>query len=231
MAKQAPQTQVQRSEASRRAILDAAIKIIASDGYRRVTFDRIGQETGMSRGLVGYHFRSKVRLMEAVVTDIRERMAADLAAAGLGSTDGLQSIITQLDMYMDRLQHRPTRAYVMLTLATESVAEERELQRAIRDQLASVRANFRQWIVEGHADGSVRRDVDPDGYAALLHAIQRGVAVQALVDPDAFDVAPARAAAMDFVRHAIAARPDAVQDAPAGRGTKQVAAGKTAASR
>jgi AcrR family transcriptional regulator len=61
-----------RSERSRNAALQAALTIIARDGPARLTLDAIAHESGMSKGAVTHHFRSK----EAVLKALLERQSA-----------------------------------------------------------------------------------------------------------------------------------------------------------
>lgn len=52
-------------EAVRRAqIIEAAIAVVAEEGYARASMARIAQQAGLSKGLLSYHFRSKDDLLE-----------------------------------------------------------------------------------------------------------------------------------------------------------------------
>ena len=52
-------------EAVRRAqIVDAAIAVVAEEGYARASMARIAQQAGLSKGLLSYHFRNKEHLLE-----------------------------------------------------------------------------------------------------------------------------------------------------------------------
>lgn len=57
----------QRGEESRRLILQAAIDCIAMEGLGRLTLDRVADRVGISRGLVVFHFKSKINLIEEVL--------------------------------------------------------------------------------------------------------------------------------------------------------------------
>ena len=56
-----------RGEESRRQILQAAISSVASLGLSNVTLDRVAERAGVSRGLVVFHFKSKMKLLEEVL--------------------------------------------------------------------------------------------------------------------------------------------------------------------
>jgi AcrR family transcriptional regulator len=64
---EAPEKAPRRSavEAVRRAqIIEAAIAVVAEEGYARASMARIAQQAGLSKGLLSYHFRSKDDLLE-----------------------------------------------------------------------------------------------------------------------------------------------------------------------
>ncbi len=72
---------------NRDAILDAAEQLVASEGAARLTFDALGQATGISKGGLLYHFASKDKLLEAML----ERMVArnsDLKDAFMAQFEG-----------------------------------------------------------------------------------------------------------------------------------------------
>ena len=56
-----------RSERSRNAVLQAAIKVISRDGPGRLTLDAIARESGLSKGGVMHQFRTKEAVLKALL--------------------------------------------------------------------------------------------------------------------------------------------------------------------
>ncbi len=54
---------ISAGERTRRQVLDAAIRVIDRDGVDAVTHRRVGQEAGLSHGVVSYHFRTRDELI------------------------------------------------------------------------------------------------------------------------------------------------------------------------
>lgn len=202
-----PATQPERTEASRGALIEATIALLAEEGYRAATVARIQEASGLSRGLVGYHFGSKARLMEAVVEHIRvgyrEQTAAD---AGRVTLSGLDQVLGLFEAYLTRLGANPNPAKVMLVLATESAVGAPDVRRAVQDAYAVVRDNFAQMLAAGIADGTVRDDLDPRAHAGVLQGMLRGIVLQYLLDPDGFDLGSTRNAALAALRHDVGVR-------------------------
>jgi len=76
------------SRARRAQIVEAAIAVIAEVGYAKASFSRIADHAGLSSTrLISYHFRSRSELMEAVLTDVIERIGREVGeGVGLEET-------------------------------------------------------------------------------------------------------------------------------------------------
>ena len=62
-----------RSEATRAAILDAALRLLERDGYHAVGLAAVGRDAGVSRQAIYLHFGSKANLLQALVDDLNEK--------------------------------------------------------------------------------------------------------------------------------------------------------------
>ncbi|MFD5259045.1 TetR/AcrR family transcriptional regulator [Streptomyces bobili] len=198
-------TQDERSEAARRAIIDAAISVLAEEGYRRTTFTRIQEVAGLSRGLITYHFGSKVKLIGAVITSVRDTYNAEaIEVSAAQENSGLNSVLGMIDSYLQRLTSDVRPASVMLVLAMASDADEPEVRDAVQRRYAEMRAELREWLERGITDGSVRPSVAPGAYAGVLEGMVRGIALQYVIDRQGFDLAGCRSAALAMARSALA---------------------------
>jgi len=87
-------------EERRQEIVTTARRLFESEGYEKVTMQRIVEEVGIAKGTVFYYFESKEELLKAVVEDIIEqdytRKQALVAATGGNGLDKIRTIM-QLD--------------------------------------------------------------------------------------------------------------------------------------
>ena len=67
-AAQAPKQRATRKNA-RTPILEAAVTLVATSGVDALTFDRLAEATGISKGGILYHFRSKHDLLISLVAE------------------------------------------------------------------------------------------------------------------------------------------------------------------
>jgi len=192
-------TQRERTEASRRAIIDAALRVIAQEGYGALTTSRIEKVTGASRGLVGYHFGSKRGLTEAVIRDVQDSFVVYLVGLHQGEWQtGLDGVLGVIRSYLGQLGRDSRRSRVMLILSVESIASQPSLREAVRELNAALRGTLRDQLLRGQDDGSVRQEIDATLESVVLAGTLRGITLQWLTDPEGVDLAAAteNAAAM-----------------------------------
>ena len=83
--------QYKKSEASKRAILDAAYKLIMSKGYEKTSIKDIVKESGLPVGSVYHHFRSKDDMLNEAFLMFDDQLT-DGALAALDNQNALDAI-------------------------------------------------------------------------------------------------------------------------------------------
>jgi AcrR family transcriptional regulator len=102
---------IRNPERSRAAILDAAERLFAEQGFDATSLTQVGAAAGVSRGTPGYFFRSKAELYQAVLdrsfAEVREAVRAGRERA-LASNESLETILAgAVSDYFDFLAARP----------------------------------------------------------------------------------------------------------------------------
>ena len=89
-----PGRQAERSEQTRRALLDVARRLFAERGYAGTATEEVVRQAGVTRGALYYHFRDKRDLFRAVVEDVQQEVMREVqaaAASALGPWEGLRA--------------------------------------------------------------------------------------------------------------------------------------------
>ena len=102
---------IRDAERSRAAILDAAERLFAEQGFDATSLTQVGAAAGVSRGTPGYFFRSKAELYQAVLdrsfAEVSEAVRAGRARA-LASNESPETILAgAVSDYFDFLAARP----------------------------------------------------------------------------------------------------------------------------
>src|SRR5205823_1727192 len=75
-----PRASEREAAQTRRALIDAAAKLIAERGYRGTTVNDVAQRSGLSKGTFYWHFKTKEELLHAVLEERIDRPVMDLIA-------------------------------------------------------------------------------------------------------------------------------------------------------
>jgi len=170
-----PRTQTefqQVRDASRRRILDGALKVFAAKGTE-ATMAEVAEEAGVSQGLAYRYFQSKEAIVSELVHEVtdsgggfeeRVKKVQGTAAERLGL------LITNM---LDALRQKPEYPqFLNQILRDEDVPE--ELRAAVAKNGRAVKSTIRKLIIEAQASGDVAAD-DPDQLLAALLAYVDGL--------------------------------------------------------
>lgn len=180
--------QADRTRRSTEALLDAAGELIVERGFDALTLAAIGERAGFSRGLVTARFGSKHGLIDALLDRIFARW--ELAKDEPGSQDlcGLDRIVRMIGVIHSGYLLDPGPARVLWALMFEAVGPDDALRERIAQFHEQLRLELAGYLELGVADGSVRPAVDPAAEAIQLLAELRGLAYQAMLEPQRFDL-------------------------------------------
>jgi AcrR family transcriptional regulator len=94
--------QIERSSATISAILGAARKLFAANGFEDTTIDAIGAKANTAKGAVYHHFDSKAAIFTRVLEDVQSEIAAaPIPAAALKIVDPLDQIAAGVLRYLN----------------------------------------------------------------------------------------------------------------------------------
>ena len=192
-------TQQQRRDQAEAALLDAAAELVIEEGVHSLTLARVGARAGYSRGLVTHYFGSKQALLQRLA-----RAAQSGFVPGLdGVPPGLDRLLRLIDGYIAALGQlrMPNRAFLLLWAEAATAAD---LARIFAERDKAFRADLREDVEAGIADGTIRPDAAAEEAAVAILAQLRGIGLERLVDSPAVDTERLRHAVTDHWRRALA---------------------------
>jgi len=147
----------------RRLILDAAVRVFASQGFHTCRVSDIADEAGVAYGLVYHYFKSKDEILDTLFLerwDILLRAIGDVDAQALPPREKLYAIASFI---VDSYRHDPDLMKVIIVEVTRAANTFGRTHLApIREAYVGIAA-----IVErAQKDGLFRTDVTPD-FAAM----------------------------------------------------------------
>jgi AcrR family transcriptional regulator len=182
-------TQVERSAATRSALVTAARRLFAVDGYAAVGTEAIVQAAGVTRGALYHQFADKAELFAAVVDEIEaevvERIIAHVGAAPdpEALADPRHVLERGIDGWLDA-STRPEVQRIVLLDAPGVLGWERWRTSGLKYSLGFVEATLQEFIDAGA--------LPPQPVRPLAHLVVSAVDEAALYIAQAPDPAVAR---------------------------------------
>ncbi|MER8157305.1 TetR/AcrR family transcriptional regulator [Streptomyces sp. NPDC094472] len=195
-------TQKQRRDQAEAALLTAAAELVVEQGVRSLTLARVGERAGYSRGIVTHHFGSKQALLELLARSTQAGFVPGLADL----PPGLDRLLRLIDGYIGELGREGAahRAFLLLWAEAPTMPE---LAPIFRERDEAFRADLRDEVTAGIAEGTIRHDLAPEEVAVAIVGQLRGIGLQRLLDPGAVDTERLRRSVTEQWRRALATPP------------------------
>ena len=152
-----------RSEEAELAVLDAAIELLAEQGYGGFTVEAVAARAGVAKSTIYRRWPGKNELLIGALTTIKGPLA-ELP----GGT--VEQDLKWLMEHMRRAWFNSTHGRIMRRLAADG-SDQPELYRMFKDRVVEPRRAVTRSIIErGIAEGRIRPDVDVDAVIGMLAA-------------------------------------------------------------
>lgn len=114
-------------EERRRALIDAALRVIATHGLSGASTRVIVAEAGMSLASFHYAFTSRDELIDLLITEVLAREEKSIAPAEMQGRSLVELLAEGLRGYLTHLRADPSREQAMLDLTQHALRERPEL--------------------------------------------------------------------------------------------------------
>ncbi|HEY8808956.1 MAG TPA: TetR/AcrR family transcriptional regulator [Solirubrobacterales bacterium] len=186
-AKPKRETRAEKQARTRAGLLATAARVFARRGYNGASVEEIAEEAGYSHGAVYSNFDGKADLFLAVFEDYMAERAQELAATQVDlDTDApLEARARALaDQWMERFAG-DRESFVLHMEFIAHAGRDPELAGRFGSRSASLREAVSRYIAGYQEESGATLTMSPDDLAMVLRALGIGLAVEALVSPDA----------------------------------------------
>lgn len=174
----APRRQA-RGDRRRQQILDAAVELFATKGYRSTGVAALAERVGMTAPGMLYYFGSKEKLLRETVAE-RDRASAP-HAGDIGTLSSLRHI-------GKHNVETATLVRLYVVLGAESLDAGEPLHDFFVERYETARALTRELLARERVEGRVRPDIDLEQIAREIIAVIMGLEMQWLADPARVDL-------------------------------------------
>ncbi len=162
----------------RQQIVDAAVEVFSSSGYRKGSLRDVADKVGLSQAGLLHHFPSKEHLLQAVLAwrdDLSGRMMGDPLPQGIDLLRGLVALA-------EYNASTPELVELHVIVSAEGTSADHPLRDYFVGRYDSVLAVTRGAFERAAAEGELRPGVDCASAARTLIALMDGLQIQWLLD-------------------------------------------------
>lgn len=171
-------------EARRAELLNAAISVIAQDGFAEASLRKVAERAGCSTGAVTYYFANREEMMAAVIESQFDVFDAMLRLSD--DDDGKIDVRGGLKRWQDWLSSNgggdSIANFQLLSLARHEPALAAIYQR----RYAKYREVFAAMLAKGQRQGTIRKDIPADLLADQISAMGDGWMMLFPIEPARF---------------------------------------------
>lgn len=181
------ETRAEKQARTRSELLATAAAVFAQRGYEGATVEEIAERAGYSHGAVYSNFAGKAGLFLAVFEEYMAGRARELAEtqAGLAEDAPLEQRARALaDQWMERFAEDRDSFLLHLEFLASS-RREPELAERFGTRSAALREAIASYIARYQEEEGVEAPLPPADLALVLRALGIGLAIEALVSPEA----------------------------------------------
>lgn len=167
------------AEERREQILLAAFSCFGDKGFHATTMDDLVRASGLSKGSLYWHFRSKEEVFLALFDSFAAELYGEWDAAAQSGADALEVLRRECEIAVEILSNDRMGLLAWAEFLNHPTARERmgEIYQTARDKLATI-------IERGRSEGRLRAGPPCEEVAGALVGTIEGLLLQWLVDPD-----------------------------------------------
>jgi len=153
------------TEVRQQEIVDAAMQILATEGTRQFTADRLGDTVGLASGSIFRHFSSMEEILDGVVDRIEEIIFADFPP---NDSNPLESLRQFFDKRAHAIIEHPEVSRLLLTsmLIPQGCSETRE--KRLLEFKAKTKSFVTNCLREAKKDGLLAADISHEESTILV---------------------------------------------------------------
>ena len=189
--------QADRREESEHRLLEAATALIAEKGCTKMTLAEVGARAGYSITLPVHYFKTKEALIAAVTERISDHYSRYLESE-LQGVSGLLAVRTFIRTFIQHVVEFPVMRRAWFMILAEAAIEP-ELRDAVSRPRSSAVRDLSAFLRQAQRAGEVKKGLDVDLQASIIHGALRGLIELWVVDPRAVSLSKHAAAFNDFV--------------------------------
>ena len=177
-------------------IIEAAVKVIAKNGYHGSQVSKIAKEAGVADGTIYLYFKNKEDVLVSVFKEKMGQFIEQIAKATAAQPDAEQKLKVLIDMHFSQLEQNPDMAIVTQLELRQS---DLSLRMQINNVLKAYLNVIDQVIAEGIEEKRFRDDINPTLIRQMIFGTLDEVVTSWVMNDRKYDLTSQAEAVHDFL--------------------------------
>ncbi len=181
----APKVSLEHKKAVKKRILHAAEDLFSSKGYHETSMDNIVEKSGMSKGAIYGHFKSKENLFLEILEKQQTSTLSQIKSSFSPKDSPMKKLEKAVEMaFSSQVEHSRETCRMNLEFFV-AVPKIEALKPRLENRYATVHKFIAEIIEEGVKKGEFRQDIDVDSLVSIIIATLDGLSLHwATLGPD-----------------------------------------------
>lgn len=177
-------------------IIEAAVKVIAKNGYHGSQVSKIAKEAGVADGTIYLYFKNKEDVLVSVFKEKMGQFIEQIAKATAAQPDAERKLKVLIDMHFSQLEQNPDMAIVTQLELRQS---DLSLRMQINNVLKAYLNVIDQVIAEGIEEKRFRDDINPTLIRQMIFGTLDEVVTSWVMNDRKYDLTSQAEAVHDFL--------------------------------
>jgi len=197
----------EEAAATRRQVMEAALRVFSQNGYAATTLDDIAREAGVTRGAIYWHFDNKADLYNTLVAEVSGRVSPMIVVT-LEEGDSVLGVLREIFVRLLSYMEEDEEFCAVQELVLFKTAVTPEMEEGLRKKVEGTHQMVEMLtavIERGIEAGEIRADLKPRDVALAMLGFQNGLTALWLLDNTLFSIKDRAEAMADIFIKGIAA--------------------------
>jgi len=176
----------QRSEDTRKLIMDAAVRKFCQSGYDATSVNEICETAGVSKGAFYHHFPSKQTLFLAITDDWLKGVDGELLT-GKGRSETVPQSLIRMASTLGFVFQAASGQLPMFMEFMVQASRDQAVWEATIAPYRRYQSQFAELLEDGKLEESIKPDVNAQTVSWVLISLAVGILLQGVIDPGATD--------------------------------------------
>lgn len=168
----------QQSTASVERIMQRALDLFVTNGYRATTVDMISTRAKLTKGAIYFHFESKEEILSRLLDAAEAIVVEPIISQAKAEIPALDKLVSFLHQQSNVALSHPQHLLLLILMSVEFYGTKTEVEVRVRSIYLRLYKYIEGFIRQGQKEGTIRSDMNSRELTAVVMAEHDGTLIE-----------------------------------------------------